>query len=754
MCRKLIYLVSVILLLTLANNGSAADPNDPPDGTTDVPTDVVLYWSNGFEGTDSDVYLGTDPDAVANADRTSPEYKGCHIFQSYDPGGLAECTSYCWRIDEVLGETVVLKGDVWSFTTVCEAEALVFSQLDFNLDGTIYTDTEWGAVDFAFTGREPMMYFNLAVNGTWQVQNVPVLSIEGAGLEQTMTYCFDLGTERGTDVDVLTYDYAFTLEVLDTMPGGVFTAAVVDGYVAMWPGIIEAPPILPLAELIAGGTATSTTKYAHKNFPNQDCGEKECCPAAVSNSLQFLSKKCNLGVQDDKLSISEMKKATKWGENGCRIDHDDNRPAGERNAWWEDKKKYMEDNNYLVTTRKITDLSKLAEEIEDGQDVELQGDWHTAAIVGITDLGGGKFSIDVAHDTKQGQAGGTKTETITYDPNTKKFTGSPGFFDGSSFRYAVVECPEYLVLDDFELYDLVEHKISQTWVDGLSAMVEPPGYPSNGTGSKVDLAMDPVHGGEQSMAFEYANDLEWLGVYYSETERTFDAPRDWTKCGVKRLALWFYGDPDNDYEPIYMALEDSTGATGVVYLGDFEAPLIDTWQQWIIDLQEFSEAAVNLAGVKKIYIGAGGRGNTTTPGGTGTLYFDDLRLYSTFPECGLAGDINGDCAVDFKDIAILAADWLREIPRCVLSGGSGKGKCRYELDEFEPYGGGKCPWWAQKGMKCWKGYCYDDDDCDDTVKTRMEVKSLGWKCEFTWELMDCAKSVLKTDCTIFWSDVN
>jgi len=158
MSKKLIYLVSVILLLTLANNGSAADPNDPPDGTTDVPTDVVLYWSNSLEGTDSDVYLGTDPDAVANADRTSPEYKGCHIFQSYDPGGLAECTSYCWRIDEVLGETVVLKGDVWSFTTVCAAESLVFSQLDFNLDGTIYTDTEWGTVDFAFTGREPMMY--------------------------------------------------------------------------------------------------------------------------------------------------------------------------------------------------------------------------------------------------------------------------------------------------------------------------------------------------------------------------------------------------------------------------------------------------------------------------------------------------------------------------------------------------------------------------------------------------------------------
>ena len=101
----------------------------------------------------------------------------------------------------------------------------------------------------------------------------------------------------------------------------------------------------------------------------------------------------------------------------------------------------MEKNKIPVTTRKITDLSKLAAEGAKGQDIEIQGDWHTAAVVGITDLGGGKYEIVVAHDTKQNETGGTKKDKITYDPATNNFTGSPGFFHNSSFRYAIVECP-------------------------------------------------------------------------------------------------------------------------------------------------------------------------------------------------------------------------------------------------------------------------------------------------------------------------
>ncbi len=88
-----------------------------------------------------------------------------------------------------------------------------------------------------------------------------------------------------------------------------------------------------------------------------------------------------------------------------------------------------------------TSSADVIKEVDAGEDVELQGDWHTAAVVGITDLGGGKYALDVAHDTMQGVAGGTQTDSIVYDPATGKFKGSPGFFDGSSFQFAVGESP-------------------------------------------------------------------------------------------------------------------------------------------------------------------------------------------------------------------------------------------------------------------------------------------------------------------------
>lgn len=308
----------------------------------------------------------------------------------------------------------------------------------------IVTNSGWGGVDLTYAGDVGILYFNLNINDTWQVQNIPVLSHEGPGVMQTVTYTFSLGVPDGTEVLEVDYGFALTDVPLLVVPPIIGVSAVQDAERIIESGFKDADilPSFPPASPLEGGPAAEPVKHAHENFPNQESGLNECCPVAVSNSLKFLNDKHNMGLDADDIDIEDMKDATNWDPAGSWIDHDDTRPEGQRNAWWEDKKEHMEDNKIPVTTRKITNLADLAAEIDAGQDVELQGDWHTAAIVGITDLGGGKFSIDVAHDTEQGKKGGTKTETIVYNPTTKKFEGSPGFFDGSSFRYAVVECPK------------------------------------------------------------------------------------------------------------------------------------------------------------------------------------------------------------------------------------------------------------------------------------------------------------------------
>lgn len=54
-----------------------------------------------------------------------------------------------------------------------------------------------------------------------------------------------------------------------------------------------------------------------------------------------------------------------------------------------------------------------------------------------------------------------------------------------------------------------------------------------------------------------------------------------------------------------------------------------------------------------------GVGNTTTRGGAGTVFFDDIRVYPCRLD-GLVADFNGNCVVNLKNLAILVDSWLEK----------------------------------------------------------------------------------------------
>jgi len=87
------------------------------------------------------------------------------------------------------------------------------------------------------------------------------------------------------------------------------------------------------------------------------------------------------------------------------------------------------------------------------------------------------------------------------------------------------------------------------------------------------------------------------------------------------------GIPSNAAEPMYVALNGNA----VVYHDDPSAALIDTWTEWTIDLQEFAAQGVNLANVNTISIGFGDKNNLQA-GGSGLVFFDDIRLYRPEPQ--------------------------------------------------------------------------------------------------------------------------
>ena len=181
---------------------------------------------------------------------------------------------------------------------------------------------------------------------------------------------------------------------------------------------------------------------------------------------------------------------------------------------------------------------------------------------------------------------------------------------------------DFLILDDMESYnDLDEgdpdsNRIYLVWVDGF----DNPAI----NGSVVGHATLPfaeqtiVHGGNQSMPLYYDN-----AVGISEATLTLTSNRDWTFNGLNTLTIWFRGASANAAENLYVALNGSA----VVNHDDSNSAQKGSWVEWNIDLQAFADQGVNLANVNSITLGLGNKNNPVA-GGSGMMYFDDIRLYA------------------------------------------------------------------------------------------------------------------------------
>jgi len=182
----------------------------------------------------------------------------------------------------------------------------------------------------------------------------------------------------------------------------------------------------------------------------------------------------------------------------------------------------------------------------------------------------------------------------------------------------------HLLVDDFESYtddDTANEVIWQHWIDGF-------GIDDNG--AQAGYLFPPyaeqtiVHGGSQSMPLLYNNEA---GVANSEAVRTLTAPRDWTTAGVGELSLWFRGVSTNAAEPLYVAISNAAGAAAVAAHEDPGVATIRKWTQWWIPLQTFADQGIDLSDVDTIAVGLGDKSGMTAPGGSGTMYIDDIRLY-------------------------------------------------------------------------------------------------------------------------------
>jgi hypothetical protein len=490
---------------SFTTEGAVSGPN-PADGAMDVEATVMLSWVAGAVAASHEVYFGTDADAVANATKDSPEYKGPKALdeESYDPDRLTMNTAYFWRIDEVndANPDSPWPGKVWSFTT---GDYFVIDDFeDYNADD----NQIWFAWHDGLGAGSSDAPDYLPGNGTGSA----------VGDDTTPTYTEQSIIHDGAQSMPYWYNnnkqgYAFYSEAEKklsasrdwTVQGLAELSIWFRGYPASVGSFVEGP----------AGTYTMTGS-----------GTDIWAVDGVEADEFHYAFKTLTGMGSIIARVESITDTDPWAKAGVMI-----------------RETLEPDSAHAMMV------------ITPGSGVSFQRRPDTGA-TSVDDTTGGitaPYWVKIERDLSG---------------NFRAYSSA----DGSSWQIQGVAEPIQMASNVYIGLALTSH--------------------------------DP--------------DLTCQAVFTNVTT-TGNVTGQWMNQDV--------GIESNDAEPLYVAVSNADGAPAVVVHDDPAAAQIDIWTEWIIPLQAFANQGIDLADVDKIAIGLGTKGNMTTPGGSGKMYFDDIRLY-------------------------------------------------------------------------------------------------------------------------------
>jgi len=230
---------------------------------------------------------------------------------------------------------------------------------------------------------------------------------------------------------------------------------------------------------------------------------------------------------------------------------------------------------------------------------------------------------------------------VTYYWKVNEVNGieDPALWEGDVWSFTVME---FLTVDDFEDYNNSSpNRVFQTWIDGIGYSADeffPVDNPGNGTGAALGhdiwspgsphyqgdiMETSIVYSGIRSMPLAYNNSA---APFYSETEREWAIPQDWTANGIRELSLMVRGQQTNNPDMLYVGIQDAAGKKVILNHPDgVDAVLATSWTEWVINLRDVAAQGVNLARVKTLYLGVGD--NTNPANAAGLVFIDTVRLY-------------------------------------------------------------------------------------------------------------------------------
>ena len=486
--------------------GAVSGPN-PADGATDVKPSVVLKWDAGAVAASHDVYFGADADAVKNATKASPEYKGPKALgeESYAPGKLIFNTSYYWRIDEVNGVNPASPwaGNVWSFTT-----------------GDFFVIDDFEDYD---TGDNQIWY-------VWH---------DGLGYGAPGTANYFAGNGTGAAVGDETSP-SYTEETI-VHGGGKSMPVAYDNNKQGYSKYSE----------------VEYTLTGQRNWTEQGVAELSFWfrgyPASVGSFTEGPAGTFTMTASG----------ADIWNVNGVEADQ------------------------FHFAYKMLTGAGSIIAKVNS---VDNTNGWAKAGVMIRESL-----NPDSAH------AFACVTPSNGVAAQGRPSTGGVSF----NTNQTGVAAPYWVKLERSVSGNFtVSHSANgSTWQPVTGATVQNIPMGSN------------VYIGLALTAHDAALTCQ---AVFSNVTTTGTVTGQWAHQDIGILS--------NDAEPLYVAVSNSTGNPAVVTNDNLAAAQIDNWTEWVIPLSAFADQGITLTNVDRIAIGLGTRGNTTVAGGSGKMFFDDIRL--------------------------------------------------------------------------------------------------------------------------------
>ncbi|MHC4558931.1 MAG: hypothetical protein ACYS80_16695, partial [Planctomycetota bacterium] len=608
------------LVLSSSNPIEIATSPSPEDKSIVQFTQGMLTWVSGASTVSHNVYFGEDFDDVndgtVNSDTFIDNLSTTYIVVGYGympndpaPNGLVPGTTYYWRIDELEADDTVHKGQVWSFKVASEtvynpipANNAQFASVNVTLAWTADSNSTEHHVYFGDN-------FQDVLDGTGDTDKGMVTdpNYTPGLLEFEKIYYWRVDEVDGTDTytgDV----WSFTT----TLPG---LGTVVQ---EIWEGIAGYEVALLTADAGYPANPSQTDELTEfSTQPNMDTyggrisgwlyvpltGDYTLFLSTDNQGELWLST--NEEPENAQLVVSE----TSWGafNNFSRKSEPIALIGGNKYyimALWKEEDggdhcqvawegagipvREIIQGNYISPYEPVTAFSPnpndgainvknnpvlswtggkyaASHEVYFGTDEDAVRNATTASpeYIGSRTLGEESYEPDKL------------TWLSTYywrvdavnniDPN------SPWKGDVWSFTTGA-----FLVVDDFEDYNVTDKQIWAIWHDGFGYWdFDGVFHPGNNTGSGVGdedniesyMEHSIVNSGSKSMPY-FFNNNDPTKMKYSEAKKTLIYPRDWTEEGVKALSLWFQGYPasvgsfTDNFDGTYTMTASGTDITG------------------------------------------------------------------------------------------------------------------------------------------------------------------------------------------------